>query len=168
MSFLAKYWNAVERAVSETGMNPGDIIVNIAEVIKNTEVHDDVDFHVSNIPDPKQTTTPANAGSMPHRKPDIGAMEEAARRAARPGEEFDQLEERLTWPKAKVRSVRDTMAKTDTERPKARGKTSKAIRKAERKKLKKLGGGRKVRLVIDEVRINDRAVWPKPSADHRP
>lgn len=162
MSFLAKYWNAVERAVSETGMNPGDIIVDIMEVCKNTEVHDTVESQVSDIPKPQPTPTPAQAGPMPQYKPDLAAMEAMARRSARPGEEIDRMEEAFDRVQAKRGPLRDRVSDPDTRGSASDGKATKAQRKQKRKQLKKLGGGRKVRIVIDEVRVNDRVLWSAP------
>ncbi len=156
MSFLANYWKAVERAVSDTGMNAGDIIVDISEVIKNTEEPDNVEFRVSDIPDHKPT--PAKAGHMPYSKSDIASMETAARRVARPGQECNELEEGQTIPDD-FRPIRDSMAKPTARKPTTTGKASKEDRKATRKKLKKLGRGMKVEMVVDKVKINDRVVW---------
>ncbi|ABY63030.1 hypothetical protein ST201phi2-1p201 [Pseudomonas phage 201phi2-1] len=171
MSFLANYWKAVERAVSETGMNPGDIVIDITTVSKNTDVPDVVESFVNDVTQPQPE--PAQAGNMPQPKTDFEARESLARRSARPSQGIEELEEnydtKATTNKTRVkRDVRVRMDERDsgiTVSPNPTKEERRKTRKAENKRLKKLGGGRKVRLIIDEVRLNDRTIWSPPGVD---
>lgn len=163
MSFLARYWNAVERAVSETGMNPGDIVIDLTKIIKNTEDHDDVEL--DNKSPPKPNDQPAVAGPMPQYKPDIEAKEILFRRLARSSETINQLEEAFERKQSQNRPLRNHIPDSETRRETSNGATKKEKRKLKsqkKKQLRKLGGGRKVRIVIDEVRVNDRVLWSAP------
>jgi len=169
MSFLANYWKAVERAVTETGMNAGDIVIDITTVGKNTEEPDVVESQVNVVTEP-QPTEPAKAGTMPQHKTDFEARDALARRSARPSEELEErsLTETPTREKTVKQSIRVCMDHSDTGEPVRPNQTKKerrALRKDKVKRLKKLGGGRKVRLIIDEVHLNDRTVWKSSGTD---
>lgn len=165
MSFLAKYWNVVERAVSETGMNAGDIKVDITEVLKNTDVDNTVVPSTETPETETNHTTPAQAGSMP----DLETMEDMARRLARPSCDLEALESetfRTRTAKASVgkeeSSVGDNLAEEIPRRSSTRGKKAKA-KKALRKQLRKIGGGRRVNVILDEVKVNGERVWKSTS-----
>lgn len=165
MSFLARYWNVVERAVSETGMNAGDIIVDLFEVCKNTEVDNTVVPSTETSETEINHTTPAQAGSMP----DLEAMADMTRRLARPGCDLEAFESevfRTRTAKAIVGKeespVGDDLAEKIPRRSTHRGKKTKAA-KALRKQLRKIGGGRKVNVILDEVKVNGERVWKSTS-----
>lgn len=161
MSFLARYWNVVERAVSETGMNAGDIKVDIDALLNNTDVGNTVVPPVT--PENQTTEAPAKAGYMP----DQVVMSDMARGLARPACEIETLETkpiRTRTSKKKERSgdsMGDGLGASIPRRPPIRSKKAKAT-KSLRKQLKKIGGGRKVNVILEKVVCDGRTVWSAP------
>ena len=174
MSFLAKYWNVVERAVSEKGMNPGDVHVNLSELFNNTEVTNTVLPELETEPEVTNEPKPAEAGNMPD--PVIAELQETIRGLARPGEEFEEYAEPPTRGKArKSRSGKRKASSSDdgesmgnrTKREKVPGYKTKKVEPALRKQLKKIGGGRKVNLILEKVVCDDETIWSAPDGDRR-
>lgn len=163
MSFLANYWAVVERQVSETGMNPGDIHVDISELLKNTQPANVV--HSEPSADTTQPTNdrPLEDGDMSLRSKDLTACEERARRSVRSSSPSEGLE----TPEPEIRKGRTRRSGNDDARTERRvegvqGQTkaqAKADRKLKRKLLKKLGTGRNVRVKLSEVNVNGTTVW---------
>lgn len=160
MSFLAKYWNVVERAVTETGMNPGDVKVDIHELLKNTDVVNTV--VPPETPETQTPETPAEAGHMP--EPPDEVIDEMTRGSARPVDGFEELEVKATRSRtAKTKADKksrmgDGMGEPNSRRSTNGGKKTKAT-KSIRKQLKKIGGGRKVNVVLEEVVLDGGTVW---------
>lgn len=163
MSFLAKYWNVVERAVSETGMNPGDIVVNLGDVFNNTETTNTTELQVDNIPEQPTAIRPTEDGSMSRPAIDFEARINLARRSARQSQEFDELEAiQDTATKSPRTKVRGRMGDSETRGSAGIGASKKEEREAriqKKKQLRKLGGGRRVRVLIDEVTLNGSSIW---------
>lgn len=164
MSFLSRYWNAVERAVSETEMNPGDIVIDIAEVCKNTEVPNATELHTP-VADQETIIRPVEDGPMPQYKTDFDVRESLARRSARRSEESSELEElqdtATKTPRNKIRGRLDEHDTWESSDTRAAKKASREDRIRKKKQLKKLGQGRKVRVTIDEVIIDDKPLWSR-------
>lgn len=158
MSFLARYWQAVERQHLDTGMNYGDIRIDLSELDeKNTVVDNVVDPSIATEPQP--TIHPQQDGVMPRQTEAIDRkFERASRGSARPDQRFQEMAEDQR-PQRESKRVRGISEKA--ERPRGMGsvhnktkETARSVDKHNKKLLKKLGAGRRVRVQLDKVVIN--------------
>lgn len=154
MSFLSRYWNAVERQHSETGMNHGDIRVVVEDVKENTPVVNVVDPQTTQ---PKtQSNRPTQDGSMPW-DPEKSASK-FERGSARPAERIQTMaeDERPTREANTPRDcgVQAKRSERESESGDQTKKTAREVKRLQRKALKKLGAGRKVNVCIEKVTIN--------------
>lgn len=126
MSFLSRYWQQVERQVSETGMNPGDVVVDLNQLLNNTEVTDTVE------PQPEvvvteaepQTRRPIVDEPMPQYAVDPDAWETRARRSARPGKKSQRMED-ADEKETRGRHRHDGVKSGRTRRSRKKNKTEK-------------------------------------------
>ena len=151
MSFLSRYWNAVERQHTETGMNHGDIRVDVELLKENTQVTDIVDPQPTQ-PKP-QTNRPTQDGSMPSSKFERGS--------ARPDQRFQEVAED-TRPIREAKAPRNRNVEDERSRGSCAGgdqtkKTAREVKRLRNKALKKLGAGRKVNVQLDKVVIDGKS-----------
>lgn len=153
MSFLSRYWRHVERQHTETGMNIGDIIIDLNEIIKeNTDVVNAVEPSTTN-PQPKPTIRPNQDGSMP-KSNDV----KFERGSARPSQRVQDLAED-TRPTREAKATRHSSDNADRHGEEGTGRdktknTAREVKKLRKKALKKLGAGRRVNVRLDKVVID--------------
>lgn len=148
MSFLARYWKAVEQKHAETGMSYNQIKVDIDQLIEeNTTESNSVDNN--NKAETSTDDCPIKDGIMPK----SGIVE---RRSERPDDRFQEMEEspiRERTSRGNDRKNEERSAGMDN-RNHSKKKTQRATEKLRRKALKKLGAGQRVNVRLDEVVID--------------
>lgn len=162
MSFLSRYWNAVERQHLETGTNHGDIYIDPTTIQlpeeKDTPVSNDVQPDVTPI-NPQPSNRPEQDGFMPRTTvEDLEARFERNRRSARPNERVQSVSTKET----KASAERDDKhATVEHQRRRSKGgnhhqkKTDRReTQKLQKKMLKKLGAGRNVVVRLSKVVID--------------
>lgn len=148
MSFLSRYWNAVQRQHTETGMNYGDIRVDVELLKENTQVADIVDPQPTT-PQP-ETIRPTKDGSMPSSKFERGS--------ARPDQRLQDLAED-TRPIREAKTSRNHNVEGERCWKQGAGgdqtkKTAREVKRLRKKTLKRLGAGRKVNVQLDKVVVD--------------
>jgi hypothetical protein len=148
MSFLSRYWNAVERQHTETGMNHGDIRVDVKLLKENTRVSDIVDPQPTQ-PKP-QTNRPIKDGSMPSTKFERGSAR-PYQRVQEMAEDTRPIREAKASRNRSVENERSGGSGTSGDQTKT---TAREVKRLRNKALKKLGAGRKVNVQLDKVVID--------------
>lgn len=164
MSFLSRYWQAVERQHIETGMNHGDIYIDPTTIPKekDTPVVNDVQPDVTPI-NPQPSNRPQQDGFMPRTTAeDLAVRFENNRRSARPDQRVQGISGKETKAAATGNNYNEAV---DDERSRSKsGKQhqTKADRrksdKQQKKALKKLGAGRNVRVRLSKVVIDGKEI----------
>lgn len=98
MSFLTRYWHAVQRQHQETGSNYGDIRIDLNKLCaeKNTPEVNDVQPNVTSM-NPQPTTRPIKDGVMP-RSEELEHKFDSSRRSARPDQRVQGMAEETKQP----------------------------------------------------------------------
>lgn len=148
MSFLSRYWNAVQRQHTETGMNYGDIRIDVELLKENTQATDSVDRKPTQ-PQP-ETIRPTQDGSMPSSKFERGS--------ARPTQRVQEVAED-TRPIREAKASRNRNVESERFGGEGAGsdqtkKTAREVKRLRNKALKKLGAGRKVNVQLDKVVVD--------------
>lgn len=171
MSFLRNYWNAVERAHCETGMNYGDIRIDPTTISREESTHVDNAVPATEPTNPPTPNRPSMDGAMPWNATPVDAKFESVRRSERPDERVQGMAEtkeskigeegsnRSNHPRNKRvgRKGRPTNQKTSSPR-----KVPKSIRKIVKRMT---NGNARVSLVCAKAVFNDR---PRPEeASHQ-
>lgn len=154
MSFLSRYWNAVQQKHTETGMNYGDIRIDVESIKENTQVADIVDLQQTQ-PN-SQPNRPNQDGSMPWEL--IKPSSKFERGSARQDQRFQDLAEDPR-PIREAKTSRNHIMENQRSRGTGTGgdqtkKTAREVERLRKKALKKLGAGRKVNVQLEKVVID--------------
>lgn len=174
MSFLSRYWAAAQQVHEETGIPYGDIYIDPTSIPQETtEAVNDVPADETTI-NQQPITRPEEDGVMPRTMEELEAkFERPNRRSARP--DHRDLEDSKGDARRAIRDADDVSVKRSGRAHRGKGETQKTSsgkptsrqRKEQKRALKKLGGGYRVRVKLSKVivdnetflRTNDNQVW---------